>query len=425
MIVPPYYKGENKMRCSCCGTNKYDKERMQKTDDGYICMDCLDRYYRQCSECGSWFKYKNYTHRRCNKCEDNIYKREINNYSTKPFPRFANFGKDTRDDLGCRYYGLEMEFNYTRPSSMHKAMEELYNKSLIYNKSDSSISSGVEIVTCPLDKKSLVQLLKDMESTGFKKVDDDFERNAGLHIHVNLSTIDVLDRYKLSILLNKKATDKERSVMFYLSNRNSTPEVSDDDHDYCTIGSSKYYNYKKGLDRHIALNVQNTNTFEFRLFKSSNDVETILSYVYMVDSMIDFCHNNGIRDVNITNYILYLKKKKENKIVVDKIKRFEELNGEFIGVPNILSSKYINELLRGIKWYEYYKLLPYLNDSSCYDLRTRAIMIMKYKQDVKNGKLSYKLTSRLSASNATSRMCIDIIKNVLINKMMKEATKCA
>lgn len=426
MTIPPYYKGENKMRCTCCSTKKFDLQKLTKTEDGMVCPECLDRYYRSCRNCGTYFKKKAYYHMNCKKCEDNIYKANLNGYSTKPFPRFANFGSDSRDNLGCRYYGLEMEFNNTQASLIHKKMEELYNKSLLYNKSDSSIGRGVEVVTSPLDKKSLVKLLKDMEDTGFKWVDRNYHEGAGLHIHVNIETIDVVDRYKLSILLNKKCSLIEQNIMFYLSNRNSTPELLSENHHYCAIGSSKKYNHKGGLDRHIALNTRNINTFEFRLFKSSNDVKTILSYVYMVDSMIDFCHNNGIKDINITNYIVYLKNKKENELILNKIKEFEELHGEFIPIENITSSRYINSLLKGIKWYEYYKLLSYINADDCGDdKRALAMRILQYKKDMIEGKMRYKLSTRHSYTDDVSSMCLKTIKKVLINKIMKEASKCA
>lgn len=49
----------------------------------------------------------------------------------------------------------------------------------------------------------------------------------------------------------------------------------------------------------------------------------------MVDSIIDFCDVNGIKDMRVSNFILYLKSKSKNKILLDKIKLFEDKFGAF------------------------------------------------------------------------------------------------
>lgn len=347
--------------CSCCGKRKLSKNIIYDIDDNPICVDCIREFYTSCASCGRYFRINGKTV--CRECESVVYLNTINSYNTKPYPVFKNYNSDIETEIkGKRYYGIEMEFNNVSPKEIQKKSIDLYRKKYLYNKRDGSIPSGVEVVTSPLDRKSIVYILDGFKYSLEYISKRDYKNNAGVHIHVNKKSISPITRYKIYMLLNNQATHKEINIMYYLSGRYSDigfiPDgcVGAPDR-YYKLGESKYKSYKKDNDRYQALNVKNKTTFEFRLFKASSSKEEILSYVDMVDSIIDFCDVNGIKDMRVSNFILYLKSKSKNKILLDKIKLFEDKFGAFEKSTTIVDKTKMINLISKFKWYEYYKIL--------------------------------------------------------------------
>lgn len=407
------------MRCKKCGTNKFDISDMKKVDGYYICPECFYRYYKSCEVCGKLFEWNSVNQSICDKCDSKVYERPINNYSTKPRPRFINYDTESREDLGRRYYGLEMEFSYVGYDNIYHIAKELYDDKIIYNKSDSSLRSGVEIVTNPLDKKSIVRFLERMDGA-FKFISQqcDYKSNAGIHIHVNKRSIEPIDRYKLNILLNMTSTLVEKSMLLYLSGRKEDTSIDITGSDYCTVGSTQKWNYKSSfLDRHIALNVKPKDTFEFRIFKTSTDKDTIMSYVDMVDSMVEFCHNNGLNDINLSNYFIYLKSTTKNKILLDKLLKFENDNSRFKKIKNIIASTNIKEMIKNkMKWYEYYKLLSYISTLHFNNTRELYNGIITYLEN--KDVVPYPL-HRITVRCEISYWLMKEYRAELINKIMK------
>jgi hypothetical protein len=319
-----------------------------------------------------------------------------------------------------------MEFNNVSPSTVHELGEELYKEKFIYNKSDSSIGGGVEVVTSPMDRRVIPQFLKRMEPI-FKYVDShNYKSNAGLHVHVNKKTIDAIDRYKLNILLNNFNTINEKKMMYYLSGRQTRLNEDINDH-YFQIGTSSQMRYF-AQGHSVALNTSNTYTFEFRIFKTTNKPEEVLSYIELIDRMVDFCHNNGIKDISTNNFILYLKKNTNNKVILDKISTYEREIGKLSYHQRIISTQeYLNKL-RGLHWTSFYKLLSYMVNIR--NLREYCLAIEEFTDDYNNNrlKLNSSWLSRRSQYDKVEKLK-ETIRIVLINKIKQQRKdskkKCA
>ena len=50
----------------------------------------------------------------------------------------------------------------------------------------------------------------------------------------------------------------------------------------------------------------NEHTIEFRIFKATNDMDKVKSYINFVESMIKFVDITPFKDINLNNYLLYL-----------------------------------------------------------------------------------------------------------------------
>ena len=291
------------MKCSYCGNN-VNANDVVVTDFGFICKDCLKAgsgTYHKCLACGTYTDNENMI---CDNCTSGVYVKNINSYGTKPKPIFKNYKYNKDIPLGKRYYGLELEYSNTNSVEVKEKMFDLYKDKWLYNKVDGSLCNGVEIVTSPCDYKSIMCLLDKMKEP-IKEITNGnkYTKNAGIHIHVSKKSIPSYNIYKLSYLLNNRQAKELSSIMFYLSGRNT--KVSDNYLGrYAKIGDIS--GFKNEIDRYLALNLTNKSTIEFRIFKATNDMDKVKSYVNFVESMIKFVDITPFKDINLNNYLLYL-----------------------------------------------------------------------------------------------------------------------
>ena len=120
-------------QCSVCGRVLHDYD-LYRSNDGRFCSRCIaERDYVRCSCCGEYFIPDEQSIRVCPNCENKVYERDINSYSTKPRPYFKNFNsKLDGKDIGVRYYGMELEFNDSSPAEVFRLGGELYKEKFIY-----------------------------------------------------------------------------------------------------------------------------------------------------------------------------------------------------------------------------------------------------------------------------------------------------
>jgi len=351
--------------CKDCGKEISISDVFFTEDNEPICRECTSNYVN-CSECGAFIK-KSHDRYVCMKCDSKVYDEIVNSYGTKPIARFQN-KNNIQGNLNNRYYGLEIEFSHLSGWLAKYLFQDLYEDKLIYNKSDSSLESGVEIVTNPCDKSSIRKLINRM-SKGLEAISSikNHDKGAGIHIHVNRKSISNIDIYKLSYMLNYKynITQDERKSFLFLTNRitGRTRDV-DDASRYCSVGSSCSLNKVMkgaGLDRHIALNLKNKNTIEFRMFKTSSSPGMIMFYIDLVDKMIDFVHNTSIKNVSITNFMCYLQDKNDSDILKKKLKSIKRYL-DIRPVSNVFKVDY--EYIDGIPLDKLDELLPYVKHGS-------------------------------------------------------------
>lgn len=342
---------ELKLVCSCCGKEILPHKMFLDQDENIICSDCARYKYYRCGTCGRYIK-NGYECKVCN----NIYDKVCNSYSTKPTPLFIN--KDgTIGNRNNRYFGLEMEFSYVNPTLAKYLFKDLYKDKMIYNKSDSSLYDGVEIVTSPCDYSTIKKVINRMENglEVIKKIRN-VSKNAGVHIHVNKKSIDPIDRYKLGYLLNKMQDTEDINKLYYLVNRAKGFKNRVDDH-YFQAGRTNIRDCYSSGNRYKALNFQNCNTIEFRIFKGTAEKDMLLFYIEIVNSMIDFCHNNKLIDININNFLNYIKDS-NNNVCKKKIKSIERKFGKLEPKENVY--KIDASILDDIPIDRYSDLIQYL-----------------------------------------------------------------
>ena len=369
------------MKCSYCGNN-VNANDVVVTDFGFICKDCLKAgggTYHKCLACGTYTDNENMI---CDNCTSGVYVKNINSYGTKPKPIFKNYKYDKNIPLGKRYYGLELEYSNTDSIKVKETMFDLYKDKWLYNKSDGSLNNGVEIVTSPCDYKSIMCLLDKMKepikniTSGTK-----YTQNAGIHIHVSKKSIPSYNIYKLSYLLNNIQAKELSSIMFYLSGRNV--KVSDNYSGiYTKIGGTT--KFKNDTDRYLALNLTNEHTIEFRIFKATNDMDKVKSYINFVESMINFVDITPFKEVNLNNYLLYLLNNPFDKKINARLLRILKYKKISLSkIENEFGFSKARDLLYKINPSELYKVICLLGNFSDQNYKQGYEVIEKFLEDKK------------------------------------------
>jgi hypothetical protein len=196
-------------------------------------------------------------------------------------------GKDTTE-----YMGVEYEVEIPKGSNYDLALIDVNEFAKIpklpawcFTKRDGSLRHGFEIVSAPATLEvhknefkwtGLVECLANKH-----KVLLDGASTAGLHVHANRRVFTRGDEIKLAYFMythrNKMIQIARRVPNNFCRFKRACdlPRVLSDDYIYQP-------------DRYEALNWQNANTVEFRLFKSTGRVKDIYSALEFVDAMIHF-----------------------------------------------------------------------------------------------------------------------------------------
>ena len=339
--------------CSDC-EELVNWEDMEDVDGNYVCNDCLensDRYFR-CDDCGEWhvrsinhvwWTENNYREVSgggivCNSCADSNYyacydcgeavpvgdefevdgeyycedcasklRGKIHDYSYKPEPKFktihdAFFGRRDKDNL---YFGVELEVDdgYNRNDcaiDLSRASED------IYCKTDGSLHRGIEIVThpCTLDYH--------MEAMAWEDIcriarDYDFDSGdtstCGLHIHVGLDelgeTWEKVEEVqaKLVMLVRRHWGDL---VVFSRRNEEELDEWAD--RPYFKYGADAEESIINALrtansGRYQAVNLTNSSTVEFRLFKGTIYRDEIIAALQLTSNLCHYAMDHTVEEV--------------------------------------------------------------------------------------------------------------------------------
>ncbi len=196
-------------------------------------------------------------------------------------------------------FGWEWEIENTAreydPDSLCHEIRRKYQHLNLYFQMDGSLSNGVEIITQPMDLNYLLEHKKEFEeiadyliARGFTSHDN---MRCGLHIHVDRDFIknDNEKINKLFILLEFYKKEFEEfarrrsghynqwlSDGFYHLDQKSKDKL---------FSSTKAINEIKNEDHTQVLNLQHDNTLEFRLFRGTLNVDTIIASVELIYNM--------------------------------------------------------------------------------------------------------------------------------------------
>lgn len=281
---------EYTIECDCC------HERVWRDDtesDSYttVCMRCYDYSYTRCEECDRII-YRDEAYYDddsdepyCQACYHSLDNKPIKSYCYKPEPIFYGSGN--------LFYGVELEID--------KGGEEDTNADILldianaenehlYCKHDGSIDYGFEMVSHPatLDyhMRSIdwLKIFNKAVAMGYRSHNTN---TCGLHIHVNRSAFGKsYEEQEIVIARIVHFVEKHWWEIVKFSRR-TEENLNRWAARYATISAEVQDTYKKAKDkrlgRYVAVNLENQNTIEFRLFRGTLRYKTFLATLQFVD----------------------------------------------------------------------------------------------------------------------------------------------
>ncbi len=275
--------------CDCCHERIW-RDDNSGDEDTPLCGACYDYYYTHCESCGGLILRDNACYEEdddypyCSNCYERLNSDMIKSYSYKPEPIFYGSGN--------LFYGVELEIDkggeYNDNAEILLNIANAANEHL-YCKHDGSINNGFEMVSHPMtldyhtNQMNWLEVFNKAISMGYRSHQTE---TCGLHIHVSRSAFgknaleqeDVIARivHFTELHWNElvKFTRRTESNINHWASRYGVSLTAKD----------TYKNVKeKNWGRYVAVNLENYNTIEFRIFRGTLRYKTFLATLQLVD----------------------------------------------------------------------------------------------------------------------------------------------
>lgn len=328
--------------CSHCGRRIWDEDN-SGSESIPLCQTCYDDYYTSCTHCDSIIRrddaYYEDDESEDPYCQDcyNTYcnNKSIKDYYFKPTPIF--FGR------GERFFGVELEVDEGGEcDDCANTVMRVANRdnTHIYCKHDGSLEDGFEIVSHPMTLEYHINempwesVLNKVRNLGYTSHQ---AGSCGLHIHVNRTSLGATyDEQEANIARILYFFEKHWEELLKFSRRtNRQLERWAARYGYKDHPRELLDHAKKGANngRYFCINLQNSNTIEFRMFRGTLKYNTLIATLQLVNRVCDVAVSLSddeikamswttfVSDCNEPELIQYLK---ERRIYINEPVEYEE-----------------------------------------------------------------------------------------------------
>ena len=381
ILTGEIFEYDGKSYCKKCFDEKYFidsygnvhlQSEAENIDSQWIFKDDLDELTFVCDRCGKrHLKSKKDTVELniCNDCFENM-SYPVNSYHYMDKDDFI-VKRMQGEHSKVPTFGFELEVEKVDTDTKYRQKEtgllitQNTDKLFVLENDGSLNDSGFEIISQPMT-------MRYIKNTGFDKIKTMIDilnrakwgetKHTGLHIHVGRQCLgdnqdDVIN--KICVILE---TFKEEVCAFSRRRPN----------DYCQFlthrdNKNKTLKYIKrcrgNLGRYAVLNEQNSETIEFRIFKSTRDLKTLLAALEFVNNIVMVAKNEDITGMTWDDIINY---NSDNEYLVDYNKSVNivsetkicllselELHKENYSFKNFLEGKFYMQPFGSDNKYEY------------------------------------------------------------------------
>ena len=302
------------VQCSCCGRRMWNQDNCG-SDNLPLCEHCYNEYYTTCSRCERVIHRDDayydgdddepYCSDCYNRCSSS---RSIHDYYYKPCPKFYG-------DNG-RYFGVELEVDDAgEDDECADSVINIANASdeHIYCKHDGSLDNGFEIVTHPmtlnyhLNEMPWLDVVTKLREMGYLSHQTN---TCGLHVHVNRSSLgNIFSEQEATIARILYFFEKHWEELLKFSRRTNRQldrwaarygykDRPKDILDHVKAGA--------GNGRYSCINLQTSDTIEFRIFRGTLKYNTIIATLQLVNRVCDVAFalsDDEIREMSWTTFV--------------------------------------------------------------------------------------------------------------------------
>lgn len=249
-----------------------DNEERLETEDGYYYAEGEQDDLYWCSTDEAWYY-----------SEDNMPEGLIRGYHSRPDLKF--FGE------GPKYFGLELECDGSCADGSEDDVRAIFEGHMdrFYFNSDGSLSHGFEAITHPMSPSEMLkmdweQIAKRMDNRYY----DNDDETAGIHIHISRNFFH--GEKNIGRLVRMFSENFYDMIKFA-----QRPEYKAERWADRVSGTSRqyaidWYENARRAGRYTAVNLQNYNTVEIRLFHSLPDAKHIKACIQLVDVLSDMAN---------------------------------------------------------------------------------------------------------------------------------------
>jgi hypothetical protein len=207
---------------------------------------------------------------------------------------------------GFRLFGVELEveapeMRWAGVESVAGELLATVNDKGLYSpmmwaERDGSLSNGFELITQPmgLDRQEELwsKVLAHPSASGLRSHNT---TTCGLHVHVSRTNLSQFTIAKAVVFLND---GRNADLVSAIARRY--------DAGYCKRKLVKLSKYAADPDRYVMLNTMPSQTIEFRLFKGSTRLETVIGCIEFANAVLNFCRDTAPANLTTKPFIDWL-----------------------------------------------------------------------------------------------------------------------
>jgi len=303
--------------CDDCGVIEVEDNGAWAYDgDQWVCQTCLDENYRYSDRrdtyitCDDWYEEEENEEDE----EDSI----IGDYHQSKHI-VGHIPSDYDKTKPRILLGMELEVEVSEDYSREDKAEELYeaikyttgkdgeSHRYCFIEHDGSLNRGFEIVTGYTGLDVHAKQLEFFKSP-WRGVRSHDTRTCGLHVHIDKRDVSLFHACKMVFFINDSNNQKlikdiaRRANADYAQIKNKKASYQWLKRAKSTGNPLNYLNE----ERREALNFQNSDTIEFRLFKGTLRYETIMACLEFTYATWFFTRDTGVMDLTTPNFINYI-----------------------------------------------------------------------------------------------------------------------
>lgn len=302
------------IRCYNCEDIISDDDYRYHREEPY-CISCFDESFFYCDNCGDACSIDEMNlsqyDRLCNCC---YYEESENNSNDRLLQYDARvndnpiFNPDSREkDL----FGIELETEVSDEydtSEIYPTCLDMLNESIsdfAIAKEDGSLScNGIEFVSRPSVYSIQKQNWKRMLDSIPRGLESDNHRNCGLHVNFDRRYNPLSDLHvgKMLKFVNRS---KNRLFVEYISERRSSNGYAS------YLGDKKITDCRIAGPKYQALNIRHRDRLEFRMFKGTLKLKSILKAMEFVLALKYWSKFQSIRELDYKSFLTYVRQNKK------------------------------------------------------------------------------------------------------------------